>query len=79
MLENGEMVAVCLDCYDRLRGQFLDGERYGIPIEQRQYNWMKVPPPPEDAVAAGHITTPQERLHSVEQKNTNNAAAATVS
>ena len=39
MLENGEMMAVCLDCDERLRGQFNDGERYGIPVDQRQYNW----------------------------------------
>ena len=51
-LENGEMVAVCLDCYDRLRGQYQDGERGGVPIEHRQSNWMKAPqpqPPKEDA------------------------------
>ena len=56
MLENGEMVAVCLDCYERLRGQFNDGERYGIPVEQRQYNWIKIPPPPEEA--AGQVQLP---------------------
>ena len=63
-MENGEMVAVCLDCFDSLRTQFNDGERYGIPIEKRQYNWMQIPPPPEDAAA--HITTPQERLSKVD-------------
>lgn len=64
-MENGEMVAVCLDCFDSLRTQFNDGERYGIPIEKRQYNWMQIPPPPEDAAA--HITTPQERLSKVDE------------
>lgn len=70
MLENGEMVAVCLDCYERLRGQYHDGERYGIPVDQRQYNWIKIPPPPEEAAAA--ISTPQERM----QLSNSNANAA---
>ena len=65
MMENGGMVAVCLDCYESLRGQFKEGERYKIPIEKRQYNWMQIPPPPEET--ASHLTTPQERLLQVEQ------------
>ena len=46
-MENGEMVAVCLDCFDNLRGQFIEAGKYGIPVEKRQYNWMQIPPPPE--------------------------------
>ena len=46
-MENGEMVAVCLDCFDRLRGQFIEAGNLGIPVEKRQYNWMQIPPPPE--------------------------------
>jgi len=65
-LENGEMVAVCLDCYERLRSQFDEGEQYGIPVEQRQYNWIKIPPPPEDAPAL--LATPQERLMQQRQR-----------
>lgn len=34
--------------------------KYGIPVERRQYNWMQIPPPPEEAAA--HLTTPKERL-----------------
>ena len=40
-MENNEMVAVCLDCFDTLRSQFNESERYGIPLEKRQYNWMQ--------------------------------------
>ena len=61
MMENGEMVAVCLDCFDSLRGQFVEAGKYGIPVEKRQYNWMQIPPPPE---AESSLITPQERLTS---------------
>ncbi|TRY62085.1 hypothetical protein TCAL_11323 [Tigriopus californicus] len=66
-LESDEMVAVCLDCFESLLGQFRDGERYGIPVEKRQYNWMQIPPPPEES--SSHITTPQERLSKQEFKS----------
>jgi hypothetical protein len=59
-MENGEMVAVCLDCFDNLRGQFIEAGKYGIPIEKRQYNWMQIPPPPESE--SSQLITPQERL-----------------
>ena len=41
-MENGEMVAVCLDCFDSLRSQFDEGEKLRIPVETRKYNWMQV-------------------------------------
>ena len=59
-MENGEMVAVCLDCFDNLRGQFIEAGKYGIPVEKRQYNWMQIPPPPESD--STQLITPQERL-----------------
>ena len=37
-MENGEMVAVCMDCFDNLRGQFIEAGKYGIPVAKRQYN-----------------------------------------
>ena len=93
------MAAVCLDCFENLKNQFMEvsvlytctvrrvlwtnsfllsaiisnleqcpavtcfrhfqAAKYGIPVDKRQYNWMQVPPPPEDAVT---LITPQERL-----------------
>ena len=46
---------------------FIQNAKYGVPVEKRQYNWMQVPPPPEES--GGHITTPKERLekHIVSQ------------
>ena len=59
-MENGEMVAVCLDCFDNLLGQFIEAGKYGIPVEKRQYNCMQIPPPPESE--SSQLITPQERL-----------------
>jgi len=58
-MDNGELAAVCLDCFDNLKNQSLEAAKYGIPVEKRQYNWMQVPPPPEDGV---QLVTPKERL-----------------
>ena len=54
-MENGEMVAVCLDCYEQLTKQFRDEAKYGIPVDKRQYNWIQIPPPP---LAAGDGNVP---------------------
>merc|ERR1712025_1346901 len=58
-LENGDMAAVCLDCFESLKNQFVEGAKYGVPVTKRQYNWMQIPPPPEDSV---QLITPKERL-----------------
>jgi len=66
-MENGDMAAVCLDCFETLKNQFVEAAKYGIPVDKRQYNWMQIPPPPEDQ--AMHLITPKERLekHIVSQ------------
>lgn len=50
-MENNEMVAVCLDCYDSLRSQFSEAAKYGIPVDKRRYNWIpRLPPAPGSGV-----------------------------
>lgn len=41
-------VVSCLTCSESLSSQWKDYERMRVPVEMRKYNWMVLPPPPEE-------------------------------
>lgn len=41
-------VVSCLTCSESLSSQWKDYERMRVPVEMRKYNWIVLPPPPEE-------------------------------
>nr|XP_045583146.1 uncharacterized protein LOC123746032 isoform X2 [Procambarus clarkii] len=60
VVDNGHSVVVCKDCYSSLKNQYIELERWGVPVEKRQYNWIQRPPPPE--FQQGTTTKPSQVL-----------------
>ncbi|OQR73114.1 hypothetical protein BIW11_01192 [Tropilaelaps mercedesae] len=46
-LHQAESVVTCLTCFEGLTSQWREFERLGAPLEMRKYNWITMPPPPE--------------------------------
>ena len=56
------MVAVCLDCFENLRNQFLEYSKRGYPVEKREYKWMQVPQPPDEVMTASSVNISNSQL-----------------
>ncbi|XP_054722574.1 uncharacterized protein LOC129232455 [Uloborus diversus] len=50
---NGECVVTCQTCYESITSQWKDFERMKVPVEMRKYNWIVMPPPPDDENSRG--------------------------
>lgn len=46
-LHQAESVVTCLTCFEGLTSQWKEFERLRAPLEMRKYNWITMPPPPE--------------------------------
>ncbi|XP_035204829.1 uncharacterized protein LOC118179779, partial [Stegodyphus dumicola] len=52
-LLNGECVVTCQTCFESIISQWKDFERMKVPVEMRKYNWIVLPPPPDDENSKG--------------------------
>ncbi|KFM68867.1 hypothetical protein X975_17292, partial [Stegodyphus mimosarum] len=52
-LLNGECVVTCQTCFESIISQWKDFERMKVPVEMRKYNWIVLPPPPDDENSRG--------------------------
>lgn len=50
---NGECVVTCQTCFESITSQWRDFERMKVPVEMRKYNWIVLPPPPDDENSRG--------------------------
>lgn len=50
---NGECVVTCQTCFESITSQWKDFERMKVPVEMRKYNWIVLPPPPDDENSRG--------------------------